>query len=64
MRGGPELAHSCEPSRPRTASHVGADGGQHTTSAARGTGSVEGGRHGLQQGGIQSRIGKGADGQA
>lgn len=64
LRGGPELAHSCEPSRPRIASHASTDGGQHTTSATCGTSSVEGGCHGLQQGGIQCRLGNDEDGQA
>ena len=43
MRGGPDLAHSCEPLGPGTVSHAGADGGRHTASAIRGTSSVEGG---------------------
>lgn len=64
MCGGPKLAHSCEPSRPRTTSHVGADSGQHSASASRGTGSVDGGHHGFHQGDIQCRLGNGVDGKA
>ena len=64
MWGRPDLVHLHEPSMPKRAPHMGVEGGWHTTIEACGTSSIEGERHGFQQGDIECCLGNGEGGKA